>query len=70
MSLTEDEILEILKFIEESDFDEMHLEMPGLKLSVGKRTNKILSQGIAPIQSKPSILIAQEGQTIIERATE
>ena len=70
MSLTEDEILELLKFIEESDFDEMHLEMPGLKLSVGKGTNKILSQGIAPIQSKADPLIAQEGQTTIERTTE
>jgi len=36
MELTEDEILQILKLIEESHFDELHLEMGDLKLIVSK----------------------------------
>lgn len=36
MELTEDEILQILKLVEESHFDELHLEMGGLKLIVSK----------------------------------
>lgn len=37
MSLTQDEILEILRVVEKSEFDEFHLDMPDLKISVGKK---------------------------------
>ena len=40
----EEEILEILKLVDESDFDELRLEMDGLKLAVGKGTIDISSQ--------------------------
>ncbi len=36
MNLTEDEVLQILKLIEESSFNELHLEMGDLKLTVRK----------------------------------
>ncbi|OGP62568.1 MAG: acetyl-CoA carboxylase, biotin carboxyl carrier protein [Deltaproteobacteria bacterium RBG_13_53_10] len=36
MNLTEDEVLQILKLIEESTFNELHLEMGDLKLTVRK----------------------------------
>jgi acetyl-CoA carboxylase biotin carboxyl carrier protein len=38
--LNKEEILEILKLVDESDFDELHLEMGGLKLVVGKHPGK------------------------------
>ncbi len=44
MSLIENEIFEILKVFEKSDFNELHLEMPGLKLSVGRGTHQVLAQ--------------------------
>lgn len=36
MSLSEEDVLKILKLIDESDFDELNLEMEGLKLIVRK----------------------------------
>jgi len=45
MPLTPEEISQILKLIDESPFDELHLEMGDLKLTVGK--------GGAPIPSPP-----------------
>ncbi len=36
MKLTEDEVIQILKLVEESKFDELHLEMGDLKLHVRK----------------------------------
>ena len=36
MKLTEDEVFQILKFLEESRFDELNLEMGDLKLHVRK----------------------------------
>ncbi len=36
MKLTEDEVIQILKLIEESRFDELHLEMGDLKLHIRK----------------------------------
>jgi len=36
MKLTEDEVIQILKLVEESRFDELHLEMGDLKLHVRK----------------------------------
>lgn len=37
MEFTEDDVLQILKLIEQSEFDELHLEMGDLKLSVRKK---------------------------------
>ena len=37
MDLNEDDVFQILKFIDESKFNELHLEMGGLKLVVHKR---------------------------------
>ncbi len=37
MTLTEDEVIRILKLVEESSFDELQLEMDGLKLVVRKK---------------------------------
>ena len=36
MELTEEEVLQILKILDESDFDQLHLEVGDLKLSVSK----------------------------------
>jgi acetyl-CoA carboxylase biotin carboxyl carrier protein len=41
--LTDEEIVQILKIIDQSEFDEMHLETRGLKLTVG-RGGKTISQ--------------------------
>jgi acetyl-CoA carboxylase biotin carboxyl carrier protein len=37
MSLTEQEVLQVLKLVEQSSFDELHLETGDLKLSVRKK---------------------------------
>ena len=37
MDLNEDDVFKILKIIDESKFNELHLEMGGLKLVVHKR---------------------------------
>lgn len=37
MDLNQDEVIQILKLIEESNFDELHLEVGGLKLVVRKQ---------------------------------
>lgn len=39
-SITQDDVIEILRMIEESSFDELHLEMGGLKLIVNKGGKK------------------------------
>ena len=66
MSLTEDEILEILRVFEKSDFDEMDLEMPGLKLSLGKGPGKIFDQSTASAHSRPFPLSDQKEQELAE----
>jgi acetyl-CoA carboxylase biotin carboxyl carrier protein len=38
MDLNEDDVIQILKFMDESKFDELHLEMGDLKLVVNKRS--------------------------------
>jgi acetyl-CoA carboxylase biotin carboxyl carrier protein len=52
--LTDDEVVQILKIIDESNFDEVHLETRGLKLTVG-RGSRPVSQEPAPgrIQTTP-----------------
>lgn len=63
MSLTEEEILEILKLVDESDFDELHLEMPGLKLHVGKKADHIPKggEGLLPSEPRPLAAPTKEG---------
>ncbi len=46
LPLTDDEIVQILKIIDETGFDEVHLETRGLKLTVGK--------GSRPISPEPA----------------
>lgn len=70
MSLTEDEIIEILNFIEESDFDEMRLEIPGLKLRVAKGMNQIPDQGETSMQSEPRQFPDQQAPRSTERVSE
>ena len=50
----EEEILEILKLVDESDFDELRLEMDGLKLVVGKGTIDISNQELESSYEVPS----------------
>jgi acetyl-CoA carboxylase biotin carboxyl carrier protein len=53
MALTEDEVLQILKLIEESHFSEFHLEMGDLKLTVKKGERRgIPSEEIKPISAE------------------
>ena len=40
MDLSEDDVIQILKFLDESNFEELHLEMGGLKLMVSKHDSK------------------------------
>jgi acetyl-CoA carboxylase biotin carboxyl carrier protein len=53
MPLTTEEIDQILKLIDESPFDELHLEMGNLKLTVGKGGARIPSQPRQPTAPEP-----------------
>jgi acetyl-CoA carboxylase biotin carboxyl carrier protein len=53
MALSEEEIIQIIKLIDESDFDELHLEMPGLKLTVRKGVTDISDQKLELNYTKP-----------------
>ncbi len=48
MDLNEDDVFQILKFMDESKFNELHLEMGGLKLVVHKRDATGLFEASAP----------------------
>ena len=50
----EDEILEILKLIDESDFDELRLEIGGLKMIVGKGAIDLSNQELGLTPARPS----------------
>ena len=41
--IDQDDVIEILKMVEESNFDELHLEIGGLKLVVKKRGGKTVA---------------------------
>lgn len=77
VGLTEDEILQILKLIEASHFDELHLEMGDLKLTVSKHGRANGAQNrplpVAPAEateSKKSVSMAEEreGKNLIQTA--
>lgn len=76
MGLTEDEVIQILKLIEESSFDELDLTMGDIKLVVRKKTN---ASDFGPAESvigeKPVIELKREKvgskvQTIGDKAEE
>ena len=68
MKLTEDEVFQILKLVEESRFDELHLEMGDLKLHVRKKGRPVASGGECmaitstqmEVSPKPVIEVKQE----------
>jgi len=48
MNLSEDDVIQILRLLEESNFEELHLEMGGLKLMVSKHGSKGISKESRP----------------------
>jgi acetyl-CoA carboxylase biotin carboxyl carrier protein len=64
MSLTEDEVIQIFKFIEDSNFDEFNLTMGDLKLVVRKRS------GSSPINEEHVVKPPAESIMIEEPAME
>jgi len=54
MPLTTEEIIQILKLIDESPFDELHLESGDFKLTVGKGGGRITSPSLQPTTPEPS----------------
>lgn len=63
ISLTDDEIIEIIKLVEESDFDELHLETEGLKLTVGKGLTGLYDQGAGLSQTTQRQTFVREEPT-------
>src|SRR3989337_1535095 len=67
MKLTEDEVIQILKLVEESRFGEFHLEMGDLKLHVRKGGGGGVDGPAAPSQivvpSKPVTEMKKEAQS-------
>ena len=45
-SLTQDDVIEVLKIIDESKYDELHLETGDLKLIVRRKLRKISSREV------------------------
>ncbi len=72
MALTEDEVLQILKLIEESHFSEFHLEMGDLKLTVRKGESgsarpeeiKPVSMGVPAASPRPETVRKQESHAV------
>ncbi len=56
MTLTEDEVIQILKLVEQSTFDELHLETGELKLVVRKQGcgTAFVENNTAPVSPAPS----------------
>ena len=53
LAISEEEIIEIIKLIDESNFDELHLETAGLKLIVSKGATSISDQKLELTHTKP-----------------
>ena len=51
MAIEQDDVIKIIKLMDESDFDELHLEMGDLKLSISKSG----TGGLAPIKERVSL---------------
>jgi acetyl-CoA carboxylase biotin carboxyl carrier protein len=54
MALTEHEVLQVLKLVEQSSFDELHLETGDLKLSVRKKGCGTAVMEAAPMPASPA----------------
>jgi len=66
-SINQDDVLEILKIIEESSFDELHLEMGELKLIVKKHAaHGSIGEHEAPLQEPAEPLVPEERPDITE----
>ena len=70
------EIMKILDLLNESDFDELRLEMPGLKLAFSKnaiespdRKTETTQGSMSSEQSAPSKLVETDHKRIMERTT-
>jgi acetyl-CoA carboxylase biotin carboxyl carrier protein len=60
MALEQDDVIRIIKILDESDFDELHLEMGDLKLDIAKSgTGAIASPRLAtapiPVEASPAV---------------
>lgn len=66
----EEEIIEILKLVNESDFDALRLEMGGLKLIFGKGTIDISDQALEPARTEGDRPVAYEEPTQAETVQE
>jgi acetyl-CoA carboxylase biotin carboxyl carrier protein len=65
MGLTQDEVIEILRLVEQSTFDELHLETGDLKLVIRKQ-----GCGTAVVEGNvPGALPGQAEQRAVERST-
>jgi acetyl-CoA carboxylase biotin carboxyl carrier protein len=53
MTIEQDDVIKILKLMDESDFDELHLEMGDLKLSISKNGAAGLSTAREPVSLPP-----------------
>jgi acetyl-CoA carboxylase biotin carboxyl carrier protein len=60
MELTEDEVIQILKLIEESSFDELNLTMGDIKLVVKKKTNASVYAEELVIRAPAESVIAEK----------
>jgi acetyl-CoA carboxylase biotin carboxyl carrier protein len=58
VSLTAKDVAEITKLLDESDFDELNLELDGLKLSLRRGTRADSAGGIAASTEQPSAVAA------------
>lgn len=63
--INQDDVIQILRMLEESTFDELHLEMDGLKLAVSKSGKKRgLSEGATSEGGKSTESKTQEESTV------
>ena len=53
MAIEQDDVIKIIKLMDESDFDELHLEMGDLKLSIAKSGTGGLSPAKEPVSLSP-----------------
>lgn len=60
MKLTEDEVIQIIKLIEESKFDELHLEMGDLKLIVRKGGPASVGPAQITVTAPPESIVSQK----------
>jgi acetyl-CoA carboxylase biotin carboxyl carrier protein len=69
MELTEQEILQILRLVDQSDFGELHLETGGLKLVVRKKGYAASSGEPEALPARPAVADAQPEAPLIRAAS-